>query len=99
MDRLIPFFNDIMDKQERINKKRPLVDVELEDYANYAKERLIIVLRGLSRDQMIDKINMLNLSDRSLDYLCNEIAMEHEDYEICAAVATIKMRRNIQLLA
>jgi hypothetical protein len=85
-----------MDRSERLQKKDHLIDIELEDYAKYAKERLLVVLRGLPREQMVDRINMLHLSDRSLDYLCNEIAMEHEDYEICAAVITIKNARHLR---
>lgn len=69
---------------------------ELENYADVAKEKLRVILRGLSKEDMIAQINELNLSDKSLNFLCEGIALETEDYEICAAVQEIK--RELQAL-
>lgn len=63
---------------------------ELENYADVAKEKLRVILRGLSKEDMIAQINELHLSDKSLNFLCEGIALETEDYEICAAVQEIK---------
>ncbi len=66
---------------------------ELELGTKAANEKLRIFLRGLSGGEMIAKIKELNLSDRSLNFLCEGIALEHEDYEICTAVEAIKKER------
>jgi len=42
---------------------------------------------------MVRRINELHLSDKSLIFLCEGIALEHEDYEICMAVEEIKKQR------
>jgi hypothetical protein len=67
--------------------------LELEKHAVDANEKLRIYLNGLSRKDMKDKIIKLNLSDKSLNFLCEGIALEHEDYEICIAVEEIKKER------
>jgi hypothetical protein len=68
---------------------------ELEKYAAATKDKLRILLRQLSKEEMIVKINELNLSDKSLNFLCEGIALETEDYEICAAVQAIKKTRGL----
>jgi hypothetical protein len=67
--------------------------LELERYADNAKEKLRQRLRGLSKEEMIVQINALNLSDKSLNFLCEVIALETEDYEICIAVQEIQSKR------
>jgi hypothetical protein len=69
---------------------------ELEKYAAATKDKLRILLRSLSKEDMIVKINELNLSDKSLNFLCEGIALETEDYEICAAVQAIKVARGLK---
>jgi hypothetical protein len=79
-----------MEKNEKNAKDMKQAFVELENYADVAKEKLRVILRGLSKSDMIARINDLHLSDRSLNFLCEGIALETEDYEICAAVQQIK---------
>ena len=67
--------------------------LELEKTAKAANEKLRVFLLGLSNDDMITRIKQLNLSDKSLNFLCEGIALEHEDYEICIAVEKIKKER------
>ena len=69
--------------------------LELEKHAKDANEKLRIYLMGLSQADMITRINQLKLSDKSLNFLCEGIALEHEDYEICIAVEAIKRKRAI----
>jgi len=85
-----------MEQHENIKKEIKQTFVELEKYAAYAKERLTLLLRNLSPEDMIAKINELNLSDKSLNFLCEGIALETEDYEICAAVESIKKERALK---
>ena len=66
---------------------------ELEKHAKEANERLRVFLMGLSQTDMIARINQLELSDESLNFLCDGIALEKEDYEICMAVEIIKKER------
>jgi len=79
-----------MEKNEKIEKDTKQALRELEYYADVAKEKLRVILRGLSKADMIAQINELHLSDRSLNFLCEGIALETEDYEICAAIQQIK---------
>ena len=69
--------------------------LEIEKYTNVAREILRIHLRGLSKEAMIVKINELNLTDKSLIFLCEVIALETEDYEICTAVTAIRKARGL----
>ena len=66
---------------------------ELEKHAKKANELLSVYLMGLNPTDMIARINQLELTDRSLNFLCEGIALEHEDYEICTAVEVIKKER------
>ncbi len=66
---------------------------ELEKHAKNANEKLRVFLMSLSPNDMIARINQLELTDRSLNFLCEGIALEHEDYEICMAVEAIKKAR------
>jgi len=66
---------------------------ELEMCTRSANESLRNYLVGSSAAEMLAKIRGLDLSDRSLNFLCEGIALEHEDYEICAAVEKIKSER------
>ena len=66
---------------------------ELEEYAKVAQNRLRVLLRQLPKEEKIARIKSLNLTDRSLDFLCVGIALETEDYEICSAVEEIKKER------
>ena len=70
---------------------------ELEMCTKKANERLRVFLNGLSKEEMIAKIRGLNFSDKSLNFLCEGIALEHEDYEICIAVEAIKKERALNL--
>ena len=58
-------------------------------------EKLRVFLMGLSNEDMLTRIRQLNLSDKSLNFLCQGIALENEDYEICAAVEIIKKERAV----
>ncbi len=69
---------------------------ELEVCTKTANERLRIFLNGLSVDEMVLKMRGLNFSDKSLNFLCEGIALEHEDYEICIAVEIIKKERALR---
>jgi len=71
--------------------KHPLL--ELEKNAKIANERLRIFLKDLPQPEMIERINQLELTDKSLNFLCEGIALEKEDYEICMAVEEIKKHR------
>ncbi len=66
---------------------------EIARHATIANEKLRIFLKDLSKGEMIERINQLNLSDSSLVFLCEGIALKTEDYEICAAVEEIKKYR------
>lgn len=68
-------------------------NVELGDHTSEANEKLRLFLRKLPKGEMIARINDLNLTDDSLEYLSMGVALEHEDYEICAAVQAIQQRR------
>jgi len=67
--------------------------LELEKNAKATNEKLRAFLMGLSNEDMLTRIRQLNLSDKSLNFLCQGIALENEDYEICIAVETIKKER------
>ncbi len=83
---------DHEDEKDEIKiTKKPFL--ELERHAKAANERLRVFLMGLSKTDMIDRINQLELSDKSLNFLCEGIALEKEDYEICTAVEEIKKHR------
>ena len=79
------------EKDEILFTQKPFF--ELEKHAKVANERLRVFLMGLSQPEMIARIHQLDLSDKSLNFLCEGIALEHEDYEICMAVETIKKER------
>ena len=81
-----------MENPNKIKKEAHKGYTELEHYPLHAKERIVRLLRGLPKDEMIMRINQLELSERSLDYLCFDIALQNEDYEICAAIINIKSR-------
>jgi len=85
-----------MEDDGKITKdvKRSLV--ELEKYAAYAKVHLRILLKDLPKGEMIARINKLNLSDKSLNFLCEGIALETEDFEICDAVQSIQKKRALR---
>ena len=68
-------------------------NVELGDHTSEANEKLRLFLRKLPKEEMIARINDLDLSDSSLEYLCAGVALEHEDYEICAAVQAIQLAK------
>src|SRR4051812_10759572 len=85
----------IIMKADETKKEVKKTLVELEKYAAVAKEKLRYHLSGLPPEEMISKIKELNLSDKSLNFLCEGIALETEDYEICAAVQTIKKERGM----
>ena len=82
-----------MENHEKITKKVKQTFVELEKYTGYAKVHLRILLKDLPKEEMIARINKLNLSDKSLNFLCEGIALETEDYEICDAVQSIQKER------
>ena len=82
-----------MENHEKISKEITETFTELGRHAKVANERLRIFLKDLPKDEMIARINQLNLSDNSLNFLCEGIALEMEDYEICAAVEEIKRVR------
>ncbi len=67
---------------------------ELEKHAKKANELLRVYLKDLNPTDMVARINQLELTDRSLNFLCEGIALEYEDYEICAAVEAIKKKRS-----
>ena len=67
--------------------------IELERHAKDVNEKLRVYLMGLSQEDMIRRIKQLKLSDKSLNFLCEGIALEKEDYEICIAVEAIKKLR------
>jgi hypothetical protein len=81
---------------EEIIKKITKTFRELEVCTKTANERLRLFLNGLSREEMKTKIKSLNFSDKSLNFLCEGIALEHEDYEICIAVEEIKKERGLK---
>ena len=85
-----------MENSGKMQKEHKRSAIELEHYASYAKERLLLLLKNLPQKEMIAKINELDLSDRSLEFLGTGIALETEDYEICAAVAIIKAQRGLK---
>jgi hypothetical protein len=70
--------------------------LELERHSKVVNEKLRIYLNGLSRKDMKDRIIQMNLSDKSLNFLCEGIALEHEDYEICVVVEEIKRERSLK---
>ena len=79
-----------MEKHQKIANDVKQTFLELENYADLAKDKIRIILRGLSKEEMIEQINDLHLSEKSLNFLCEGIALETEDYEICAAIQQIK---------
>jgi hypothetical protein len=82
-----------MEDHEKITKQIKQTFLELEKHSTVANEKLRVFLKDLPPTEMIDRINQLNLSDKSLNFLCEGIALEAEDYEICMAVAQIKKDR------
>ena len=83
------------DPEELINSIRKTFR-ELEMCTKTANERLRVFLNGLSIEEMKVKIRALNFSDKSLNFLCEGIALEHEDYEICIAAEEIKKERALK---
>ncbi len=79
-----------MEDNERLINDIKKTFRELENCTKTANERLRIFLKGLSIKEMVVKIKELNFSDKSLNFLCEGIALEHEDYEICIAVEEVK---------
>jgi len=79
--------------EESHGKKLKKTFRELESRTKTANETLRLFLNGLTTDEMVVKIVGLDLSDKSLNFLCEGIAIEHEDYEICIAVQRIKKER------
>ncbi len=82
-----------MEDHGKITKQIHQTFRELGKHAVAANEKLRIFLKDLPPGDMIDRINQLNLSDKSLNFLCEGIALMKEDYEICAAVEHIKKER------
>ncbi len=70
--------------------------LELSKHARVANENLRLFLKDLPQPEMIMRIEQLNLSDRSLNFLCEGIALEAEDYEICMAVEVLKKQRAVK---
>ncbi len=62
-----------------------------EEAAEGLKKRVRAEYMGLTLEQM--KENMRTLEDSTLQFLC-EIALPHEDYEICQAVNEVMEERN-----
>lgn len=85
-----------MKKFEKVTKEVRYTFNELEKYTEAAKKRLLIHLKDLPKKEMIDRINDLRLSDKNLNYLCFGIALEAEEYEICAAVQTVQRERALK---
>ena len=92
----LDFRTCIMKTQNKITKEVRHTFFELENYNEVTKNRLISLLRNLPKEEKIAKINELNFSDKSLNFLCEGIALETEDYEICAAVQEIKKQRALK---
>jgi len=82
-----------MENHGKITKQIHKTFLELGKHAVAANEKLRVFLKDLPPADMIDRINQLNLSDKSLNFLCEGIALMKEDYEICAAVEHIKKER------
>src|ERR1700721_27003 len=82
-----------MEDHEKITSEIKNTFLELEKHATVANEKLRVFLKDLPPTEMIDRINQLNLSDKSLNFLCEGIALKTEDYEICTAVEHIKKER------
>jgi hypothetical protein len=82
-----------MENNEKVTKEVKESFVELDKRAKSANERLRVFLKDLGKADMKESIEHLNLSDDSLNFLCEGIALETEDYEICAAVTEIKKER------
>ena len=82
-----------MEDQAKAGEELKETFLELGFKAKEANEKLRIFLMGLPKEDMIDRIRQLNLSDKSLNFLCEGIALEQEDYEICSAVEAIKKER------
>ena len=87
-----------MNDPEKIIEEVKQPFLELERHASIANEKLRIFLIGLTKEQMTARINQLNLSDKSLNFLCEGIALEKEDYEICIVVEEIKKERALNPL-
>ena len=85
-----------MENQENIKNEIKQIFLELSKHAKAANENLRVFLKDLSQEEMIIRINQLNLSDKSLNFLCEGIALETEDYEICMAVEAIKKERALK---
>jgi len=85
-----------MEDKERVINEIKTTFRELEMCTKTANERLRVFLKGLSVEEMILKIRGLNFSDKSLNFLCEGIALEHEDYEICIAVEEVKKERALK---
>jgi hypothetical protein len=84
-----------MENDSKITKEIKNTLLELGKHSAVANEKLRIFLKDLPQQEMIDRINQLNLSDKSLNFLCEGIALEQEDYEICMAVEAIKKNRSV----
>ena len=85
-----------MENDGKITKEIKDTLMELGKHSAVANEKLRVFLKDLPQEEMIDRINQLNLSDKSLNFLCEGIALEREDYEICMAVETIKKNRSAE---
>lgn len=85
-----------MEEDEKIFGSIKTMFPDLEMSTRSANERLRLFLKGLSVDEMILKMRGLNFSARSLNFLCECIALEHEDYEICMAVEAIKKENGLK---
>jgi len=66
---------------------------ELEKHAKVVNENLRVYLKGLHKKDLKARIMQMNLSDKNLNFLCEGVALEHGDYEICIAVEEIQKER------
>ena len=85
-----------MENLENVGSELKSTFLELEKHAKAVNEKLRIYLNDLSKKDLKERIIQMNLSDKSLNFLCEGIALEHEDYEICMAVEEIKRERAIE---
>ena len=85
-----------MENHEKITKEIKQTFIVLGKHSRIINEKLRVFLKDLPKADMIARINQLRLSDTSLNFLCEGIALETEDYEICAAVEEIKKERAVK---
>lgn len=71
-----------------------MTDKEVEEVVEKAKEKLRLFFRGMTADEKVAEFRFW--PDEQIVDLCETLALETEDYEICHAAQVVKSERGIK---